>query len=68
MKNVLFLFLSKNVKPDYDDINDEDTKIKSFKGKSDKGKDLNKKYGKYSDILYIISLYYKIESSFLLTQ
>lgn len=34
------------LQPDYDDIHDEDTRMKPFKGKSDKGKDHNKKYGK----------------------
>lgn len=32
-------------KPDYDDIN-EDDRFKAFRVKSDKGRDLNKKYGK----------------------
>lgn len=31
-------------KPDYDDIN-EDDRLKAFRVKSDKGRDLNKKYG-----------------------
>lgn len=31
--------------PDYDDIND-DERMKAFRVKSDKGRDLNKKYGK----------------------
>lgn len=34
-------------KPDYDDIN-EDDRLKAFRVKSDKGRDLNKKYGMYS--------------------
>lgn len=33
-------------KPDYDDIN-EDDRLKAFRVKSDKGRDLNKKYGTY---------------------
>lgn len=33
-------------KPDYDDIN-EDDRLKAFRVKSDKGRDLNKKYGMY---------------------
>lgn len=33
------------IKPDYDDILEEDTRVKVYRGKSDKGKDLNKKYG-----------------------
>lgn len=36
---------AKTQKPDYDDILDEDTHVQVFRGKSDKGKDLNKKYG-----------------------
>lgn len=32
-------------KPDYDDIND-DERLRAFRVKSDKGRDLNKKYGK----------------------
>lgn len=32
-------------KPDYDDINDD--RLKAFHFKSDKGRDLNKKYGKF---------------------
>lgn len=34
-------------KPDYDDIN-EDDRLKAFRVKSDKGRDLNKKYGKFN--------------------
>lgn len=34
-------------KPDYDDIN-EDDRLKAFRVKSDKGRDLNKKYGMFT--------------------
>lgn len=40
----IILVLS-NAQPDYDDILEEDTRVTVFRGKSDKGKDLNKKYG-----------------------
>lgn len=33
------------LQPDYDEIA-EDNKVKAMRGKSDKGKDFNKKYGK----------------------
>lgn len=41
-------------KPDYDDIN-EDDRLKAFRVKSDKGRDLNKKYGIFDSIIYFIN-------------
>lgn len=42
-------------KPDYDDIN-EDDRLKAFRVKSDKGRDLNKKYGMFTVYIYALHL------------
>lgn len=41
-------------KPDYDDIND-DERLRAFRVKSDKGRDLNKKYGKFRRVCVCVT-------------
>lgn len=49
-------------KPDYDDIN-EDDRLKAFRVKSDKGRDLNKKYGMYTTKTYLLAQKHKQQFS-----